>query len=200
MSYYYYYYIGYQKDGKIYPWGPYTADGKLKPVLSKSRSFASDLYKFFYSFDKSAASDELKKEFACCFEPDNKYFSLHYLPVNQLPTGSAIRRGYFLIEDVEAYEEMLASGEIDYLFDGFYDKMSPVTFAARIVNDVMGGYKKDPEDEEGRRPASDYMYYAYVDYKSVEYEANFITSICEALTDYGVLPEGAKPVIIEDEG
>ena len=38
MSYYYNYYIGYKKDNKIYPLGPYDCNGNLKPVISKSSS------------------------------------------------------------------------------------------------------------------------------------------------------------------
>ena len=202
MSYYYNYYIGYQKDGKIYPWGPYTRDGKLQPALERSQSFASNLYNYFSYLDKSEASDELIKEFDWAFKnSDSNYIhNIKYITLDKLPTGSTIRRGYFLISDVEAYEAMLADGDVDYYFDGFYDMMSPVTYAARIVSDINNGYKYDPYDEESRHPATDYMYYAYEDITSAAYEANYLSKVCNALTEYGVLPDGATPIIFEAEG
>ena len=125
MSYYYNYYIGYKKDGKIYPWGPYTHDGKLQPALEKSRSFASDLHNYFPYLNKSEASDELIKEFDWAFKnSDSDYIhNIKYITLDNLPTGSAIRRGYFLISDVEAYEAMLADGDVDYFFDGFISEI-----------------------------------------------------------------------------
>ena len=63
MSYYYNYYVGYKKDGKIYPWGPYNANGKLEPMVSRSRSFASDLHEEFYAVSDKEVSEELRKEF-----------------------------------------------------------------------------------------------------------------------------------------
>ena len=47
MSYYYNYYLGYVKDGRVFSLGPFDYSGKLKALLSRSRSFASDLHDRF---------------------------------------------------------------------------------------------------------------------------------------------------------
>ena len=61
MSYYYSYYIGYRdSSGKIYPYGPYDAFGKLYPVIERSRSYASDLHELFYVIPEDSISNELK--------------------------------------------------------------------------------------------------------------------------------------------
>ena len=63
MSYYYSYYAGYKYDGKIYPLGPFNCFGKLRAIVEKSRSFASDLHNDFYDVPDDAASDELRERF-----------------------------------------------------------------------------------------------------------------------------------------
>ena len=62
MSYYYNYYIGYMSNDKIYPLGPYSATGKLRPAVCKSSSFASDLHDDLYYVQDNMISDELRKE------------------------------------------------------------------------------------------------------------------------------------------
>ena len=63
MSYYYTYYLGYEREGKIYPLGPYDCFGKLRDVVNRSRSFASDLHERFWPVKEEEISDELRKEF-----------------------------------------------------------------------------------------------------------------------------------------
>lgn len=59
MSYYYNYYLGYKKDGILYPMGPFSRKGKLECLLWKSRSYASDLHEDFLLADEKEVSDEL---------------------------------------------------------------------------------------------------------------------------------------------
>ncbi len=62
MSWYVSYYIGYRtKDGKIYPLVPFDSFGKLKSILTRSRSFASDLWDDFRSVSLKDTTDELRK-------------------------------------------------------------------------------------------------------------------------------------------
>ena len=64
MSYYYNYTIGYMTaDKKVYPFGPYNSNSKLKDVVSKSASFASDLHEAFWPVNDDMMTDELKKDF-----------------------------------------------------------------------------------------------------------------------------------------
>lgn len=197
MSYYYNYYIGYRKDGKIYPWGPYDANGSLHPVVCNSRSFASDLYENFEMVDEKCISDELRKAFAYTDWEGNERIEVKYLPAKELPHGSYVRSGYYLIDDVARYEE-----SDSLFFDGFFDRLSPQVYAAKLENQLKFGENKPKVDEDGdmytEHNASDYMFYAYPDYQSREYEAWIIDTMVEALTSYKL--QDVEYVILETEG
>ena len=200
MSYYYNYYIGYKKDGKIYPWGPYTANHELMPAICRSASFASDLHEDFYNMGDDLISAELREAFSYDDGYGGKeYERVRYLPVKELPKGSYIRRGYFLISDVEAYEK-----EDDHTwFDGFYKHLTPQVYAAKLENQLKFGPNKPKKNEYGEfytEPnASDYMYYAYPDYESKEYECSILRRFVGVLEDYD-LGDGVEYVILETEG
>ena len=198
MSYYYSYYIGYKKDGKIYPWGLYNAKGKLEPVISRSRSFASSLYENFHLVREKQVSEELRKEFE--YEDDwteTKQIDVKYLLEKELPTGSYIKTGYFLIKDVEAYKNN------KYNFEGFFDVVSPEIYAAKLQHEMIFGKNQPKVDvEEGYEytepNASDYMYYAYPDYNTEEYESFILRQAIDALRDYSM--ENVEYVVLEIEG
>lgn len=195
MSTYYTYYIGYKVKDKIFPLGPYNSFGKLKPVLSRSGSFASDIYESFYGVDEKSISDELRAAFEYKdYKGNSAMPRLHYLDIDELPNGDYVKTGYFLKEDVAQYEK-------DHdLFNVFYDKLSPTVYAAMVQDELMFGAPKEKKDCEGTpytpHAASDYMYYAYEDYQSEEYEAHVIRSVAKMLNGYGDVPEDAKLVAL----
>lgn len=197
MSYYYSYYIGYKKDGKFFPLGPYDSFGELHPVLCKSRSFASDLHTEFLPIKGEEVSDELRKDFEFTDWQGNKIVDVKYLTVKDLPTGSFIKKGYFLIDDVKAYEED------KYAFDIFYDHLSPSVYAAKLENELKFGKPKPKKDEFGEEyeehSVSDYIYYAYPDYDSIEFEAWTIRNFIEEFVTYKVSGE-YEVVVLETEG
>lgn len=199
MSYYYNYYVGYRHEGKIYPFGPYNSFGKLKEVISKTRSFASDLHDDFCPIKEAEVSDELREEFEYEDWNGNKVMYVKVLPIDELPAGSYIRKGYFLIEDVQRYED-----NESYDFDGFYDHVSPAVYASMVQNEAQFGKperrKNDYDEWYYPKTASDYMYYAYSDYESREYEAEMIRSVAEMLKEYSDLPDDAKLLALETEG
>lgn len=198
MSYYYNYYVGYKKDGKIYPWGPYDAKGNLKPMISLSRSFASDLHEDFNAVSDKEVSDELRKEFE--YEDWNKVkrLDVKYLSEKNLPTGSYIRTGYFLIKDVQTYENDEYGN-----FECFYDVISPEVYAAKLQHEMMFGKNQPKKDDEGYEytepNASDYMYYAYPNYETKEYESFILRQLIVALRDYH-LGNDVEYVVLETEG
>ncbi|MBR3673995.1 MAG: hypothetical protein IKN65_06955 [Clostridia bacterium] len=198
MSYYYNYYIGYKKDGKIYPWGPYNANGKLKPMISRSRSFASDLHEEFYTVSEEESSEELRKEFEYEDWDKVKHLDVKYLSEKDLPVGSYIKTGYFLIKDVQAYEDDKYNN-----FEGFYDILSPEIYAAKLQHEMMFGKNQPIKDDEGyeytKPNASDYMYYAYPDYNTKEYESFILRQLIEALRDYHMWNR-VEYVVLETEG
>lgn len=195
MSYYYNYYIGYKKDGRIYPWGPYTADGKLRPVICRSRSFASDLHDYFRYVSEEEMSDELREEFEYEDWNGSKRVEVKYISENELPNDDFIKRGYFLINDVKvkAYK-----GDF---YDDFDDPISPEIYAAKLQHELTFGKnqpKKDCEGNEYIEPnASDYMYYAYPNYRAKEYESHILRQVLEALRTY---TDDVEFIILETEG
>ena len=200
MSYYYQYYIGYEDvlTGIIYPYGPYTSEGKLKSVVEKSRSFASDLYNDFVSIPSGCVSAELRKEFEYEDWQGNKQFDVKYLKLEDLPDEDYIKKGYFLINDVQAWEQ----GGDDSLF---YSVITPLIYAEKLKKEMTFGKnqpKKDEDGEEYTEPnASDYMYYAACDCTSKEYEAFLIREAVNMLYDYDFFHDGNKRIVIlEIEG
>lgn len=198
MSYYYNYYIGYKKDEKIYPWGPYNANGKLEPMISRSRSFVSDLHEEFYTVSEKEISEELRKEFEYEDWDKVKRFDVKYLSEKDLPVGSYIKTGYFLIKDVQAYEDDKYNN-----FEGFYDILSPEIYAAKLQHEMMFGKNQPIKDNDGYEytepNASDYMYYAYPDYDTKEYESFVLRQLIEALRDYHT-EDRVEYVVLETEG
>lgn len=119
MSYYYNYYLGYKKDGKIFPLGPYNHRGTLMSAISRSRSFASDLHEEFRRISEDEVSDELRKQFEYENYKGEKEINVKKLMLSELPAESYIKSGYFLIEDVEQYEKTGNSEDL------FYESKSP---------------------------------------------------------------------------
>jgi hypothetical protein len=209
MSYYYNYAIGYIFDDKIYPLGPYTAEGKLKDVVSKSASFASDLHEMFSTVPDEKISEELRKEFSYKnWKGEEVMQTVRYLPVSELPSGDFIKKGYFLIDDVVAYHK----DEVPYDFDGFYEWLSPEAYAAKVQNELKFGAPKTRKNDFGEEytphSVADYMYFAYPVYNCKEYEAFCLRLVADILDPYehmldpyGLsLKKGAKLVVLETEG
>ena len=198
MSYYYNYYIGYMHEGKIYPFGPYNSKGKLRDVISRSRSFASELHSYFYPIKEEMISDELRKQFEYKDWNGNPTVDVKWLPIDELPHESYIKSGYFLIEDVKAYQKTESSEDL------FYDKLSPEVYAAMLQKECMGIKPAPQKDSEGYditpHAASEYMFFAYLDYYCEEYEASLIRDVANMLNEYGDLEKDDKLVILETEG
>ena len=196
MSYYYDYYIGYEKEGKIYPLGPYRADGSLAPALTKSRSFASDLHEKFDPVSEDMISDELRKDFEYPGWDGELSVDVKYLYVSDLPSGDLINRGYVLIDQVAAYEE--------HDLEDFYPVLKPEIYAAKLQNQIRFGenpVKKDIDGEEYTEPnASDFMYYAWINTSSESYEAYILRTTLGMLWLYRYDDQDMKPVILETEG
>lgn len=195
MSYYYNYYVGYTKDNKIYPWGPYDANHKLNCALSRSRSFASDLHNEFSVVSKEQISDELRKQFEYTdWENNIKMQQVKYLPVKDLPSSNFIQKGYFLIKDVDEYERDEYACGGDY----FYNKLTPQVYAAKLDAQLKFGPNKPDEDGYTEPNASDYMYYVYPDFNCMGYEVHVLQMFVSALESYSL--DCNDYVILETEG
>lgn len=200
MSYDYQYYLGYEEldSGIIKPYGPYTCDGKLKPILEKSCGFASNLHNRFISVPSGCYSNELRKEFEYEDWNGEKRIDVKYLYIEDFPSLDYIKKGYFLIDDVQAWEQ---GGDDDL----FYHMITPQIYAEKMRNELTFGKnmpKKDIEGNEYTEPnASDYMYYAVPQYNSEEYEAWLISEFANGMCDYDFFNNNdVRLVILETEG
>lgn len=198
MSYYYNYKIGYELDGQLYPLGPYDCNGKLHDVVSRSRSFASDLHRDFMPVPDKMISEALRKQFEYTDWDGKAHVDVKYLPLDELPDGDFVKHGYYLIDDVQAYEQ---DHDLD---DVFYNHLSPTVYAARAEQEARFGKPGPQLDDAGEQyipyAASDFMYYAFPDDRCKEYEAFLIRETAFMLSDYGDLPADAKLVVLETEG
>ena len=200
MSYYYTYYIGMEKDGKIYPIGLYDHKGKIHYALTVSQNFASDLYKMFTPVTEEMFSDELTKEF-CCY---NGLQELQYLPIDSLPDDTFIKHGYCLREDILSY---INTDEDDYRWDLLedlkYNMISEEVFAFKAVDEMQNGVPKPTVDCEGEiipvHSCKDYAFFCAPDYHSKEYEA-FLLKVIADLYWYTAYKEAANIVILMMQG
>lgn len=170
MSYYYTYYVGYhdKETGLISILGPYDTWGKLKHILCMSRSFSSDLHNDFRRVSKNEVDDKVIKNFTYKNYRDEEVFELKMCEFKDLPDDNYIKTGFFLIEDVEQYLKTEDS------YDLFYDKLDPTVYAAKSRNEVIFGVPEPEKDIEGNEfpvhSCGEYMWFAYPDYHSKEYE------------------------------
>ena len=212
MSYYYCYRLGYRKDGKLYPLYPFTSDGKWTDVISHSRTYDTRLHDNFYSVNIDMLSDEFKNKIIKNLSNDNRdaneYINdtipyLKWLPIDELPKGEFVKRGYFLISDVETYEKDIEEGGDGSGLDIFYDNLNIVAYNARLKNAMMLGDDciKDENGDIIQHSIKDYMYYAYPDYWCKEYYSFVLrraASECEYLDI--VYKNGGEIVVIDWEG
>lgn len=196
----YCYFIGYIKDDKIYPLGMYNNKGKMVPVIEDSHSFASDLYELFDYVGDNQFSEELEKEFSySVYGTDSNRERLRYLKVKDLPTESYIKTGYFLISDIERFE----NDTYDDISELFYEHLSPVAYHAKFNSELVFGKPEPKVDCEGEEfpvySAGEYAYYAYPDKRSREYDAELLRTVASQFESYKVEDKGKELVIIEVE-
>ena len=200
MSYYYTYYLGYEQDKKIHLLGPYNNENDFRCVVYRSQSFASDLHERIDVVSRDRLGDDVIKEFTYKnYKDEDELTQLRMLYLDELPSDPYIKSGYYLIEDVHAYQ----ADEDHSAWDLFYDHMSSDEFAARLQNELALGppkaKTKDP-DEYVPHSVRDYMFFAYPDYSCEEYEASLIRQTAHMLCDTYDKPDDFRIVVLETEG
>ena len=195
MGWYVSYYLGYKtKEGKIYPFFPFDSTGKLHPIVTKSRSFASDLWERFERVTAEEVTEELKKHFPKGREDNSDIPWCFWLDVNELPMGSVVKKGYYLQEDISRYEN-----NKEY-FDGFFEYLTPDEYVRKMESELKFGIPKPKKDCEGNElemySCGEYSYYAYVDTDSAEYEAFLIKRAIDSV-EYADIPKGSRIVVLE---
>lgn len=205
MSWYVDYYVGYKtKEGKIYPLGHFDSFGNLHPVLTKSRSFASKLWERFDRVTLEETTEELKKHFPSgdnfWEEPSEKENPpwVFWLPLDELPVGSYIKKGYFLQDEISEYERDPSS------FDGFWNMLTPAEYARKMESELKFGVPKPKKDVEGYElpvySCGEYSFYMYPDYDSAEYEAYEIRNAANVYEFLHDLPKGSELIALQTNG
>lgn len=197
MSTEYYFYLGYRdnKTGKYGILGPYANNGEYKYILCRSQSFVSDLYESFRRLSPDDLDDSIKEDFtykSLLSNNKEKLSNLYTLDFDELPTGSYIKNGYYLIEDVHNYIDNQYSAS-----DLFYDKIeSSIEYSERLKNELILGAPTPTTDDYGNeytpRSIRDYMYFSYPDYNCEEYEANVFRNMKNIL--YNEYDEDTKDI------
>lgn len=203
MSWYTNFYITYQtSDGKIYPYGPFDYKGDYKCVHYTSRSFTTDLKEWFEPITRDQLSQELIDVIFNIEIPED-YELLPYMgicPLDALPKGDFIRKGYFLIEDIENY---LKDEDRE---DLFYDYLEPTSYALKMENELKFGKPTEKIDDWGNeyipKSCADYAYFCFPDYSTKEWEVFCIKRIVYAIYDEYLnnIPEDARIVVFKTEG
>ena len=213
MSYYYNYYIGYEKDNKIYPIGPYDNNGKIHAALCKSSSFASPLHERFYMLHEKQVSDELRKEFEYeDYQGKKELGLLKVLPLAELLNGDIVLRGYCLVQDIinylkpDSYDDFCIS-------DLIYNMLTPEQFSFKAKAEMEGRVAKkkseieeedldnEVENEEDSYSCADYAYFSFIDTCSEEYES-YVLRLCFDMFEFSPVfqDKNVKPVVILSEG
>ena len=198
MSWYVNFYIGIMdKEDKIRPLGPFNNDGELCCVRSTSRSFTTELHERFNTIRKTQYTDELCKHFEYDTNEENGFAQyLGYLELDELPKGSYIKKGYFLIEQVIDY---LETGEAD-----FRNTLTQEQYAFKLDSELKFGPPKPKKDDYGEEiieySCADYTYFAYPEYQSEEYESSLLRTVAGILKSDYDLKDGEKIVVIKTEG
>ena len=199
------FYITYQtKDGIIHPYGPFDYSGDYKCVHWTSRSFTTDLKEYFEPVTREQLSQELIDAiYNVDIDKNGTYYESPYwgiCPLDALPKGDYIKSGYFLIEDIQKYQED------NDAYDLFYDYLDSITYARKLENELKFGKPTEKENEWGEKyipnSCADYSFFCYPDYSCKEYEVYMIKTIVYAMySEYlDNIPKDAKIVIFKTEG
>ena len=206
MSWYTSYFCGIQApDNKIYPLGPFDNKGNLKYVLEKSRSFETGINESFTKLTADMWTDELEKALLHVADPEmtneareflHEYTS--YCPIKDLPTGDWIKRGYYLIDQIQTYEENDGDYEV------FYDSISPEVYVRRMEQELKFGPPKPRKNEFGDEytphSCAEYSYFCYPDYNCVERDAFELRKMGNILIEDWELKDGWQKVAVLTEG
>lgn len=185
MSTWYNFYLGYKKNGKFEAIGPYKKckDGtfNLAPIFICSSSFSAGIYN---KFSKISNEKEIGQTLNGIGEQDSVlseagesrclYF-LKYTDLSNLSSNRGFRAGYVSLSAVDAYEQNKASGMHDDFCDYEFDFISPFLYAQL-------------DKEEQRK----YIYYAWVDYYSLDYIAGRIFDMATEMLDINEFYENDK--------
>lgn len=198
MSWVYEYFCVYKnkKENKLYFLGPYNHKGEIMEVISRSRSFASDLYEFFdKTVDMPMYSDKMLSDLQRMWGLDDEEMQdkinndkidwrlISYRSLDELPTDTNyIKEGYFLNEDIAEYEK-----EHDY--ESMRYSLSASEYTRMMQNELKFGKPGEKINDWGEKyiphSCEDYSFYRYPDYGSIEYEMSEIKHMINILTDDG---------------
>lgn len=209
MSYYYNYFLGKREvaTGLVYPAAPFDDNGKMMCLYSRSRSFASDLWRDMDCLPEERMSEELKAQFRYKDWNDEETIeSMRILPLAAMSGKEPFETAYVPVSDVVNKRQY----EDDFEEIEFTDRLSPEQYAAFCLGyatDVSNTRKVERFDIETNEfvvvelKPTDYMYYRWVDTQTKTYESWMISTMVHNLDDLAWRPpDGFEWVILETEG
>lgn len=176
MSTWYSFYLGYKKDGVFEAIGPYRKckDGTfaLASIYTCSSSFSAGIYN---EFSKTSEENKMGRSLGNIGEqesfmpqetPSRCLYYIRYNDLANLAKSRGMRSGYVSLSAVDAYERAKANGLQEDFCDYEFDYISPFVYATL-------------EKEEQKK----YIYYAWVDYYSIDYVAGRILDVATEMLD-----------------
>ena len=195
-----FYYLGYRKDNKIYPLGPFTSDGEYHHVLYRCRE--SHLLNYFRHVSDAETFD--KSFYDKCFV--EKGIDIDYNSINSLCLSIVdyknlpqkyiyIKQGYYLRDDIKEFED---TGDAYCLCDGLtlpeYTRKLEVELK-QVNNTIL----LSPTIDD-KYTCADYSYYMYENKDCEEYELAQIHKALNMLgiEDYDLSYNGCDIVVIQE--
>lgn len=211
MSYYYNYYFGSRNKstGEFDTYGAYDDRSSPLCILSKSRSFASDLHDDMDYIPEEKMSYRMKQFFGYKdFNGEEKIDNVKWISFNKLPDSNPIKGRYILKEELINY----LNSEHDLSEDEYFTEKLTMQqyniFAQMYLEDHKKTRKVEVYDLEKDEyvfknvKPTDYVYYQWIDYNSKEYETWLIKTFAFYsgidLIDYR--KEDNELVLLETEG
>jgi len=195
MGYWHNIYLGYSKDGKVFPLGPYDAKGRIYPIYTYRHIWAGenrlhDQMEHVLPTDQEV-SDELRNVLAYeTYEGKTIYPDMRMIALDNLPALPIMSSGYVPIAQVEGYESF--GGDPD-----FYPVYTPMIYAEKLRGE-MNGIPAQPvegEDEAPRESMRDFMFYQWVDRNTLAYDIHKVREVARVFEDAPILV-GTKGIVV----
>ncbi len=208
MSYYYTYYLGKRETatGRVSLAGPYDEKGHVVSLMSKSRSFASDLHEDMLPLAEEEMAEDVREQFTYEDWKGNKVLdTVKSMPFAALSGKTPFKCAYVPAFDVIDQNDTDDDDEIYYS-----DKLNDAQYATLCAASVRGSaagkrtierYDLEMGEYKGMELGpEDYVRHMWVDTTSREYEEWLLSTIVWSVGDLCWPPKGFENILLEVEG
>lgn len=205
MSTYHTYYLArrMRATGMVSPSAPFDESGHMMCLMSRSRSFASDLWSVMDALPESQMDDALKREFTYTdWTGEETIASLRVMALSEMSATDPFMRGYVPAQD-------LIDARIDDDFHEYADVLDEARFAAFCMAYSRNKRSRrvwihDVESDDAKLcdlTPDDYCFHMWVDRTSRQYDMWVLKRTAEDLGDlFWSTRDGYELVVVECEG